>query len=601
MDIAVRDRKPGHSRRARAPATARTPRTPASTFRPASSATRTRPRSARWPTSRPKNARSTRRSGWSKSNRGAALALPLRGLQRDPAARRRRSRSPSRSSLFAAPQFIVISARTGGDYGLDADGHLDSSTGSGFPLEAPQQILWGVPAAPSHDPLRVDTRFTPGEESAYFGFLCDSNGSPSTSDPNTGRQTLHDEHRRFRPRKPTARRRPFLQNPTTCDTPLSSSARRPLLRRRPDQRRSTLAADDRLRSAQLQPEPLRPADHHRRPTPPSGIDVDLTVPQPLSPDDPLADRAARRHRHPAGRLLDQPQRRRRQDLLLGRARRSFGTTDEAHCPEFAKIGSLTIDSSALPGPLPGFVYLGRTAAREPLPDLPRRRRLRHPRQARRHGHRRSAHRPADDHLPRTAAEPPDRRFNMHIFGSERGPLASPTRCGTYPVTSTFTPWDASLAGRQTSTQYFTIESGPEGQPCPGSDAPLLPDRPGRLRQPHARRPRSLLARSHALRRRPEPRRAHGDHSAGPLGDARRACATAPQAAIDRLADPLYSGLTELPRPSCPPGAARSAPRSPAPGPATHPVYVPGKVYLAGPYKGAPLSLLVVIPGASRAL
>ncbi len=62
---------------------------------------------------------------------------------------------------------------------------------------------------------------------------------------------------------------------------------------------------------------------------------------------------------------------------------------------------------------------------------------------------------------------------MHIFGSERGPLASPTRCGTYPITSIFTPWDASLAA-QTSTQYFTIESGPEGKPCPGPTRPFSP-------------------------------------------------------------------------------------------------------------------------------
>src|SRR6185437_12159852 len=34
------------------------------------------------------------------------------------------------------------------------------------------------------------------------------------------------------------------------------------------------------------------------------------------------------------------------------------------------------------------------------------------------------------------------------------------------------------------------------------------------------------------------------------------------------------------------------------GAGTHPLYLPGVVYLAGPYKGAPLSLLVVIPAVS---
>ena len=39
-------------------------------------------------------------------------------------------------------------------------------------------------------------------------------------------------------------------------------------------------------------------------------------------------------------------------------RPTSGRTEEAHCPDFSKVGSLEIDSSALPGPLPGSVYLG---------------------------------------------------------------------------------------------------------------------------------------------------------------------------------------------------------------------------------------------------
>ena len=62
---------------------------------------------------------------------------------------------------------------------------------------------------------------------------------------------------------------------------------------------------------------------------------------------------------------------------------------------------------------------------------------------------------------------------MHFFGSERGLLATPTRCGTYPVTTTFTPWDETI-GTQTSTQFFHLDSGPNGTPCPGSQRPFDP-------------------------------------------------------------------------------------------------------------------------------
>ena len=184
---------------------------------------------------------------------------------------------------------------------------------------------------------------------------------------------------------------------------------------------------------------------------------------------------------------------------------------------------------------------------------------------------------------------------MHIFGSERGPLASPTRCGTYPVSSTFTPWDSSLAA-QTSTQYFTIESGPEGTAVPGSDAPLLPDLPGRLRQPHTRRPRSLLARSHALGRRPEPRRAHGD---APRRASRRRSPgfpTAPSRRSPGSPPPPTRDSPSWQSPSCPPASQIGTAVAGA-GAGTHPVYLPGKVYLAGPYKGAPLASLASITPA----
>ena len=57
-------------------------------------------------------------------------------------------------------------------------------------------------------------------------------------------------------------------------------------------------------------------------------------------------------------------------------------------------------------------------------------------------------------------------FRVHLFGSERGLLATPDHCGTYAVDSTFTPWDSFLP-EQTSAQFFELNEGPEGAPCPG--------------------------------------------------------------------------------------------------------------------------------------
>src|SRR5262249_47298549 len=111
---------------------------------------------------------------------------------------------------------------------------------------------------------------------------------------------------------------------------------------------------------------------------------------------------------------------------------AFGTTRAAQCPEFAKVASLSIESSALPGPLPRFIYLG-------VPMLGYRYRLVLVAEGSGiHVKPPGSVRPAPqtgrlvvafDNLPQT----PFSDFDLHFFGSERGLLATPTRCGTYGV------------------------------------------------------------------------------------------------------------------------------------------------------------------------
>ena len=75
---------------------------------------------------------------------------------------------------------------------------------------------------------------------------------------------------------------------------------------------------------------------------------------------------------------------------------------------------------------------------------------------------------------------------MHFFGAERGLLATPTHCGTYPVDSEFDPWDTALPN-QTSTQFFTIDSGPGGRPARPT-APFAPALSAGVDRQHRRRP-----------------------------------------------------------------------------------------------------------------
>jgi hypothetical protein len=186
-------------------------------------------------------------------------------------------------------------------------------------------------------------------------------------------------------------------------------------------------------------------------------------------------------------------------------------------------------------------------------------------------------------------------FDMHLFGSERGTLATPTRCGTYPVTSTFTPWDSSLAP-QTSTQFFTLDQGPDGRPCPTSVRPFEPGfaaaSTGNTAGAHT---------SFAV----ELTRADGDQNltglevTTPPGFSATLAGIpyCPETAIAQLHLATYSGLAEQASPACPIASQVGTAVANA-GAGTRPLNVGGKVYLAGPYEGAPLSLVIVIPAVS---
>jgi hypothetical protein len=62
---------------------------------------------------------------------------------------------------------------------------------------------------------------------------------------------------------------------------------------------------------------------------------------------------------------------------------------------------------------------------------------------------------------------------IHFFGGERAPLATPAHCGTYTTSATFTPWSGGAAVKAQSS--FEITSGPNHSPCPGAALPFAPD------------------------------------------------------------------------------------------------------------------------------
>jgi hypothetical protein len=69
-------------------------------------------------------------------------------------------------------------------------------------------------------------------------------------------------------------------------------------------------------------------------------------------------------------------------------------------------------------------------------------------------------------------ELPFENLALHFFGGERAPLTTPSRCGTYTTQASFVPWDGN--GPVNTSASFQIEHGPNGGPCPGASLPFNP-------------------------------------------------------------------------------------------------------------------------------
>ena len=463
------------------------------------------------------------------------------------------------------PVYLTINARTGGDYGLTV-----SSKGIGAlaGLWGYHQVVWGVPASPEHTKWRYQ----------HGGNLPGPLGEGDAPGPN-GVPSNYAE-------------KPFLSMPTSCAGPQEA-------------RITTVAYDGGVHHAsapwpattgceQLNFNPSQSADPTTEAADSaSGLDIVLKVPQADSPETPT-DSSIK------GTVVKLPEgfsinpNAADGKVSCSEAQARFGTEEEAQCPEFAKVGTLQIDSWALPTPIDGAVYLG-----DPLPGD----RYRLILTADGYGtHIKLAGSSKTD--PKTGQitaefknlpQAPYTKFTMHLFGSERGLLATPAKCGTYAVESEFEPWD-SLLPNQSSTQFFKITTGPGGGPCPGATRDFKPGfrAGGASNGAGAHSPFSAYI-----------TRSDGEQTLSTIGVGTPPGFTATLKGIPKCSDAAlraiesasWSGKAELAASKCP-TASQVGTSSAGAGAGSRPYYAPGKVYLTGPYKGAPLSFTVITPAVS---
>jgi hypothetical protein len=182
-------------------------------------------------------------------------------------------------------------------------------------------------------------------------------------------------------------------------------------------------------------------------------------------------------------------------------------------------------------------------------------------------------------------------FHLHFREGPRAPLVMPETCGSYEATATFTSWGGQEA---TSHPAFTIDRGPEGGPCPTGPSPFGP---------------AFTARSTNLRAgafSPLFMRFTRKDGEAPLT---RLSAKLPEGLLAKLADvaecPDFAieaarartGIGEQVQPSCPAGSLIGHLQAGAGVGATL-TWAEGSLYLAGPYRGAPLSVAAIVPAVA---
>ncbi len=271
------------------------------------------------------------------------------------------------------------------------------------------------------------------------------------------------------------------------------------------------------------------------------------------------------------------------------AEAQFDSEGPAACPDNSKVGIFNIHSPSLEGPLRGSAYLGRSVPGDPYrlfliadgfgihakllgsiqPD------------------------PSTGQLRAVFADLPQVSFEeieLHLFASDRGLMATPTHCSIYNVEAEFHPWNTKLAPQSTN-QVFSVNSGPNGSLCPGQIRPFKP----RLEAGSSNPTAGAFSDFHLKLDRDD-----GDQFLGDLNftmppgftGSLRGLTYCPEPSI--TAATQRSGRDELLAASCPPSSEVGT-SNVAAGPGTHPFHAKGRMYLSGPLKGAPLSLVAITP------
>jgi hypothetical protein len=421
---------------------------------------------------------------------------------------------------------------------------------------------------------------------------------------------------RFDPSDPNWKTGEFPAPPVTaCDNPALAAQFRPTLDVKPAQGGGPVQADQ-----------------------PTGLEVGLDLPQSNDPTDPLYISGAKKYdpetpqapelkdittRLPAGLAISPSSATGLgacSDLASDPAgdQVHYDTTQSVTCPESAKIGTVTATTPLLAShdpvtdavtgaePIPGEIYLLKPHPGDLSPngDQDGTFRLLLQLDDPRYGlnFKLPGVAVADKNtgqLTATFTENPQlpvKHLQVNLKSGPRAPLATPVTCGTFTTTSDLTPWSAPQTPDATPSSSFAVGTGPDGSACASSPGarPFSPGlSAGTVSAAAGTASPFVLKLS----------RGDGEQEITSLNLTTPKGFTAKLAGIPYCSEAAIastsgkSGAAEQASPSCP-AASKVGTVTVGAGPGSDPFYTQGTAYLAGPYKGAPLSFVFITPAVA---
>jgi hypothetical protein len=465
------------------------------------------------------------------------------------------------------PIGIPVSVRSGSDYGLVLKATSISQT---VALSAAKFTIWGFPADHEHDVNRFHPG-GPGEPPGCPGTM--STECIVSPYPEAGRLP-----------------EPFTDNPSVCtgsELPVSVEAVS-----YQDPNNSTKKTDFYPETTGCENQRFDPVFNLGLTTSeadaPSGLDIELRAKQFLEGKAPTpSNLRSATLRLPPGLTVNP-------DAADGQtscsdAQAGFGENAPGSCPDTSKIGTVEVRTPALEAPLRGDLYIG-----EPQPGNQYRlfmlftgfginAKLKadvHPN-------------PATGELTVTMVDLPQvpfESFHLHLFAGDRGLMATPTICRLYNASSDLVPWNGTAA-TQHSSPFVTVTTGPNGRQCPGRVRPFSPQLLAGMSNPLAGAFSNFSLKLD---------RDDGDQFLGDLTfklppgftGSLRGLSYCPDASIAAAAQ--KTGRAEQQSSSCP-GSSQIGTTNVAAGPGSNPFHAVGRMFLSGPFKGAPLSVATITP------